>query len=424
MTNMYHRLQRLENLLMPGKVLLFSVLATISAITLHICAGSALADYNPFADKVIDISLNAGHQPKYLPSPSQFTNDAYYDDANKALGTPTGGGTLTPDNSSVVSLGGFGGQMVLAFDHDVEDNPANPMGLDAIIFSNAGWVWGDPNYHWTEPATIEIMPELNGNSTPGDDPNEKWYLILGSDINDTSTYRTENWTRGMSLPPFVSYPGYTGWPDQYDTAAYELLWNYQTLSGTDGIVVNPNHLDGDPNNNNKEGHWGYAEYTPTLKIGDRDADNDNEGFGDANDLPPELFYTNPDNPLTVGISPGTGGGDAFDIKWAVDQDTWQLAHLKSFRYIRLTCAVDLWEPAFGEISSEIDSVADIRPTGDLNGNGDVNFTDLDLVKQSWMTEWGQPDFNPAADLNADNKIDFLDYALFAWGYNHYHSEIY
>jgi len=383
---------------------------------------SAVADdFNPFANRVIDSSLNGPNFPSHRPAPGQWVNHQHFKDPNNALGAPDGS-TSVPSILSLVSLGGFGGQIVLAFDHDVENNPANPMGLDAIVFGNAFWTENNPQWHWAEFATIEIMPELNGNTIAGDDPGEKWYLIAGSHLFDPNSYRTTTWRKSdfpLSEKPFMQYPNYTGWPDFYETGADELDPNFQIINSQD-VVVNPNYDDDDPNNDNQEGYWGYAEYTPTVLTGDRDADNDNEGFGDVNDMLPELFYTNPDDPMTVGITAGSGGGDAFDISWAVDANTWQPANLSSFRYIRITTAVDKYFVDLGEISAEIDAVADVRPVGDIDGDNDVDFIDAYLFTESWLAEW--PDFSPAADLVVDNKIDFADYALFARGWSRYNSQ--
>lgn len=371
-----------------------------------------MADFNPFAAKVINISLNGPNEPNYLPALGYWINDPCYNDADKALGAPLSGGTWAQDNNSVVSLGGFGGQIVLAFDHNVENNPANPLGLDAIVFSNSFWPDGNQT-HFTEPATIEIMPELNDNNTPGDDPCEIWYLIPGSDLNDASTYRTKQWQKDGGGLPSGWYPDFTDWPDQYQTSAYELSRNFQA----NGSVVNPYFLDSDPCNNHLEAYWGYAEYTPTIKLGDRDADDANDGYGDCPNMPAEIFYTIPDDPFLVGITPASGGGDAFDIEWAVEPNTFQPANLKSFRYIRITTAIEYYAGAIGEISAEIDGVSDVRPVGDINGDNEIDYYDMELFTQAWLTEWPDPCFNPAADFAVDNKIDLFDYAEIARGWN-------
>jgi hypothetical protein len=369
----------------------------------------ASAEYTPFAVSVIGTDINDVNIP-YLPAPGWFINDPLYVDADKATGAPMGGGINGPNNMSVVSLGGFGGQIVLAFDHDVKDDPANYLGLDAIVFSNAFWLWGDPQAHESEFASIEIMPELNGNDIPGDAPGEKWYLIPGSHLFDNSSYRSKLWSDTND-----SYPGPEYWSQfssvsQYTTSSHELFPYYQTF-GTIIFLENPNF--GDPENEQFEGYWGYAEYTPTLILGDRNADNIiDESSADSCDIPAELFYTIPDDPFIVDIDPGSGGGDAFDIAWAVDGQTFELANLSSFRYIRLTTCVDAYRGRLGEVSAEIDAVADARPFCDVNGDGNVNMVDFAVFARAYNTQWPQDNFNAAADINVDNTVNNYDLQQF------------
>ncbi|MFQ5492135.1 MAG: hypothetical protein ACE5GE_15570, partial [Phycisphaerae bacterium] len=77
---------------------------------------------DPFAVAVVE----------FAPAPGQFVQNAQFDDPTRALGPPVGGGEAAADNTSVVSLGGFGGYIVLGFDHTVTDDAANPWGVDAI----------------------------------------------------------------------------------------------------------------------------------------------------------------------------------------------------------------------------------------------------------------------------------------------------
>ena len=187
-----------------------------------------------------------------------------YDDAEKALGAPVGAGPTYPSNSSIVSLGAQGGAIILAFNSPVTDDPSNPMGLDCIVYSNCFWVAGNPQYKFQEPGLIEISEDANSNGQP-DDP---WYLIPGS--------------RGFAYDPFP-------WRSEPD--------------GLDNIAPNPSDcLAGNirnPNGNNVEYNWGYCEMTPTRELY---LDN----------------YVRPDDPTEVGFTPRSGGGDAFDIAWAVD----------------------------------------------------------------------------------------------------------
>jgi hypothetical protein len=84
--------------------------------------------------------------------------------------------------------------------------------------------------------------------------------------------------------------------------------------------------------------WGYADVTPTQGMGD-----------------PLL----PDDPMTSGITPGSAGGDAFDLSWAIDREGKPVA-LDHADFIRITHALNATSP-FGISSSEIDAVSLVRP---------------------------------------------------------------
>ena len=65
----------------------------------------------------------------------------------------------------------------------------------------------------------------------------------------------------------------------------------------------------------------------------------------------------PDDPFTFG---NTGsGGDSIMIEWAVDENgnsIYESISNLTFRYIRITTAVSIIHPDFGESSTEIDAV--------------------------------------------------------------------
>jgi hypothetical protein len=364
-----------------------------------------------------------------VPAPGQFVNNPVFNDPLMVPGLPAGGGTASPDNSSVMSLGGFGGSIVLRFDHTVADDPGNYLGLDFIVFSNATWASGDPQRRWAEPAHVEIMRDLDSNGLPGTAPGEVWYLIPGSVLSDASTYRSQTWddVTGDPYPPdnvnwfpwIGTYPYLPEGPcvipldenGRYATSAYELPVSFYSDPGGQGgllgVIVNPNLGDADPANDPFEGVYGYAELSPTLKLGDLDGDNvvDDPGIAAAD------FYTMPDNPFRVGATPGSGGGDAFDIAWAVDPATWQPANLDGFDFIRITGAVDLVLGILGEVSPEIDAVADVRPVpcpGDLDRNHDVDLVDLIRLRNLDGVEDPAAAFSIVGDLVQDGRHDVRD----------------
>lgn len=95
--------------------------------------------------------------------------------------------------------------------------------------------------------------------------------------------------------------------------------------------------------------WGYADISPVMAL------------PDGSD--PVDFYTLFDDPLIPGIDEGSCGGDAFDIEWAVDPSSGESAGLEGFRYIRISTGLDSDEGSLGEVSTEVDAVADIKPAG-------------------------------------------------------------
>lgn len=357
-----------------------------------VLAAVALADgvvaETPFATRVID----------YSPAPGQWVNDFRFNNPSAALGQPFPGGLPSPDEFSLVSLGGFGGSIILAFDHTIQDDLLNPFGMDAIVFGNAFWVSSNPNDHWAECATIEISLDVNGNG----DADDRWYLIPGSHIPDpTGQFLVVTWDDDVAddtyPPAFDTWipPGLSG---MWTTEAYELPGD---LFGPP-VVTNPSLDPG------VEGIIGYAEYSPTLLLGDLDADN----VVDDPTIPPEEFYTVPDDPLEVGMTPGSGGGDAFDIAWAIHPATGKSANLPGFDFIRITTAVNVVFGALGEKSPEIDAVADVAPDpfGDFDDDGDIDLVDL----AAFQICFGVADVLTAGceriDREPDGLIDLVDWA--------------
>ncbi|UCF34222.1 MAG: hypothetical protein JSV78_02745, partial [Phycisphaerales bacterium] len=167
------------------------------------------------------------------------------------------------------------------------------------------------------------------------------------------------------------------------------------------ILVNPNGEDA-----TEEGIHGYVDYMPVLKLGDIDADSQAE----EPDMPPEHFYVLPDDPFTVGVSPGSGGGDAFDIAWAVDPETGAPAELEGIDFVRITTAVDYVAGPFGEISTEIDAVADVA--GDYDMDGDHDLADAAGL-QRCFDQPAQP-LDPCGrlDHNHDEWVDLNDVPAF------------
>jgi len=281
---------------------------TLAASLLVLLAASTAAHgEDPWADAVVT----------FVQGPNVPTGP--YSDPSAALGRPAGGATAAPSNESLVSLGSRDGVLVLRFDTPVTDDPGNPLGLDCIVYGNAFWVGGNNQRKFQEVAVIEISRDANGNGQADD----TWYLIPGS--------------RGFSYPlnTITEDAGQTNSADE----PYFLMGN----------ITNPSFLDGDAGNDTAEYNWGYGDMNPTL-------------------VPYLDNHVRPGDPFTVGHEPGTGGGDAFDIAWAVD-DTGAPANITEFDFIRIRALIERQAGPLGYFSPEVDAVADVAPDVDTDGDG-------------------------------------------------------
>lgn len=150
---------------------------------------------SPFASEVISFSAGKG-------------GPVGYDNPETALGEPTrtSGGLIFPTiavgpfqpaymPSELVSVG-VGGELIVAFDHDVLDDPANPFGIDLLIFGNAfctdqDYPAGVPQGLFGEGGTIEVS--LDGTT---------WTLITGVDAD--GPFPTIGW---LDSGPYDEAPG-------------------------------------------------------------------------------------------------------------------------------------------------------------------------------------------------------------------------
>lgn len=381
------------------------------------CAGLAAVFAAGFARAALGSDF-ASIVHEYIPAPGQNVNSSFFGNPALALGAPVGGGTGAADNSKVVTLGGFGGSITLGFSQTVMDSPCNPMGLDAIVFGNAFWVSDNPNRRWAEAGVIEISRDTNQNGLP-DDP---WFVVRGSSlpVAPQSVFRTQAWDNNPSTPTPPSnvawYPGaplFPNWPSLYSTGAFELPPVFRQ-----SVLVNPNG-----SNATLEGHYGYADMSPTMLLGDLSGAKGGPGenvLTDPEDRPgmdPAVFYTVPDDPMTVGVSTGSGGGDAFDIRWAVDPLTGAPANLSGFDFIRIRTSAEAQSVALGEKSTEIGAVADVRAAkrvpGDVNLDGVVDFADLNAV----LSQFNTAGDGLSADFDCNGIVDFADLnaTLSNWG---------
>ena len=264
---------------------------------------------------------------EYMPAPGQFINDT-------GIGGMTGAET-TPDaaaqwaqrrmeRGTAVSLGGFGGYIVVGFDHSI---PATAGEFDFSVLGNAflGDNTGAGTGGSNEPGIVYVMQDVNGNGLPDDE----WYELRGSEDDKAVVQYAVTYFRpqGVRLPvmwldsrgssgsidyiadihPQESY--YPAWIQEDSYTLYGTCLpaaNYQEASG---LWVNPPF------------GWGYA---------------DNYGS--------DVVASGDDN--------GTGQRNGFSISRAVYPDRTPVK-LKYIDFIKVQTGVNSKSGHLGELSTEV-----------------------------------------------------------------------
>ena len=275
-----------------------------------------------FVSKVLD----------YLPAPGQHTNSDF-------VGTPTAANSLVGTNKGMVSLGAFGGSVTVYFSQGIQNDPANPYGVDFTIY-------GNPTMTWSEPGIIQVMKDENHNGIP----DETWYEIAGSEHfwnTTTAPYEVTYQNSGLAKASDIHWTDNQGGSgiipeNSFHQQPYypkvDLFPNIPTdkytLKGTriSGIIDLSN--PGEVISYHKA--FGYADNTPVLSLTEK----------------------LPDNPYTPVVE--GSGGDAIDIGWAVDQDK-KPVKLDEIHFIRIYTGMNALAGWLGEISTEITGMCDVDP---------------------------------------------------------------
>ncbi len=318
----------------------------------------------------------------FLQAPGKFANSPDYGmafAALKALGPPQGGGALSPGNSSIVSLGMGGGEIILEFDEPIENEDAtvNYKGYDFIVFGNANWPNGKPEEHSQEPGVIWVGVD---EKKTGNFLDAKWFVIPGSEIHSGDKQVVQSYSQiayGVLPENKDWYPNpdiYNDYPPempelpQKPTAKWRPFRFFKLDDSICGYVG--------------EEIRGYCDVTPTLRLGDMsgagkriisgsttDSLDDSE---DVIDIDPCDFYTIPNNSENwnnsskLGIDKGSGGGDAIDIDWARDPKNLNTPiDIKEIRWVKIVSG-SVKTSKKGDISTEVDAVARVRKMADYN----------------------------------------------------------
>ena len=279
-------------------------------------------------------SYYATRMISFAPAPGQFMSEVWAQPGiDYALG----------ENGTGVSLGGFGGSIVLGFDRPIVNHPQNPYGVDFLVNSNA--FSGSEYGVWSEPAAVQVMQDKNKNGLPDDG---EWYELAGSDYYLSTTLHNVEMTYynpkhdGRATIPWSTNYGVKGamitnqfHEHSFYPADAGFDCNYDSMTVTGNMIMGcinlskPSYVE-----SHRPQLFGYA---------------DNRGFSN-------MDINNVVNPYDYSKNVQ----DGFDLNWAVDKDGNHVA-LDSVHFVRIYTAINQDGGWLGELSSEILGVGIVKP---------------------------------------------------------------
>ena len=226
-------------------------------------------------------------------------------------------------SDSTIYLGGWGGYIVLGFDHDVY----NTEGKNLVIYCGGSAA--------PEPGIIYLMDDTNGNGLPDDE----WFEVKGSEINHPDCIRDYKLTY---YKPENADDNVT-WKDKFGNTG-ELpksnKWWWKT--DADSVTFTGTRLP-DAYYNYNSAQEGSPEYWLVY---------------------PDLFkYGYAENGKGAGREAAIDyserlKGNLIDISDAIDKDG-NPAQLKKIRFIKIQTGVFQQAGWLGEVSTEINGVGDL-----------------------------------------------------------------
>ena len=214
----------------------------------------ATLNSNPYCNRVYE----------YTPAPGQFINE-----------TKTGGfdGTQTTAETACryaeerfedeiwVSLGGFGGYIVVGFDHSIKNSGDYDIAILGNSFNGS-----------SEPGVVWVMQDENGDG----EPNDTWYELSGSETSKAETiqnytityYRPEASKMDVAWSDNIGGSGVVKYLEEFHNQDfYYPAWieaDSYTLRGT---LLKSRSYDSSGNGSkwvNPAFEWGYADNASTV----------------------------------------------------------------------------------------------------------------------------------------------------------------
>ncbi len=248
---------------------------------------------------------------EFVPAPGQFTNKLplYTPGDGKQAMLDKLAAALVGKTGELISLGAYGGYLVVGFDHSIVNRPG----------ANDFKVYGNAFENSAEPGIAMVSVDANSNGLADDE----WYELAGSEHG----LSTKAYTISYLRPNPANGP--IPWFDSQGNSD-----TLRVVSGYNGPSYFPLWVDGDtlrfhgtllPGNATfEDGRWKLKAY--------------GWGYADSH--------------------PNSSAGCEFDIDWAVDA-RGSTVSLKKIDFIKIYTGVMQGVGALGETSTEVSGVEDL-----------------------------------------------------------------
>ena len=201
---------------------------------------------------------------EYTPAPGQFINELKTGGFDASHTNPEAAITYAEGrliNNNWISLGGFGGYVVVGFDHSISNSRSYDLGIVGNAFDGS-----------SEPGVVWVMQDENGNGYPDD----TWYELAGSETGKFETYR--DYAVTYYRPSGTGMP--VQWTDNYGNSGeidylaqfHDQDYYYPLWIGKDSYTLKGTRLEA--RNYDQSGNgtywvqphydWGYVDnFSPT-----------------------------------------------------------------------------------------------------------------------------------------------------------------
>lgn len=275
---------------------------------------------------------------EYRPAPGQFVNELpeYSEGDTEESMRQKAEDCLAYNAGTMVTLGGYGGYIVVGFDHTIVNRPGE---YDFKVLGNAFYSTGAAGGSGgsSEPGIVMVSADVNGNGIPDD----AWYELAGSEYQKPSTIKNyeityyrpdEAKTPVPGTDPSITDSTYVRWTDNqggtgyvskvvFHKQSYYPQWLSDETLTFEGTRLADNAIDESGNGSYYVLYaydWGYADNHP----------NDSEKSN-------------------------------FKIDWAVDAEG-NPVHLQGIDFIKIYTGVNQFNGWLGECSTEVAGVTDLH----------------------------------------------------------------